>query len=49
MSKHTDFSRVFIDRPKLDESSTQRLAQISVPVTDGGTVIGAITVGVTMR
>ena len=40
---------VFIDRPKLDESSTQRLAQISVPVTDGGTVIGAITVGVTMR
>ncbi len=36
---------VFIDRPRLDESSAQRLAQISVPVTDNGKAIGAITIG----
>ncbi len=37
---------VFIDRPKFDDSSAQRLAQISVPVLDEGLAIGAITVGV---
>lgn len=37
---------VFIDRPKFDDSSAQRLAQISVPVLDKGVAIGAITVGV---
>lgn len=40
---------VFIDRPKFDDSSAQRLAQISVPVMDGGVAIGAITVGVTIE
>jgi hypothetical protein len=39
---------VFIDRPKLDESAAQRLAQISVPITDQGQVIGALTVGITI-
>ncbi|HEV7767329.1 MAG TPA: hypothetical protein VGQ76_20170, partial [Thermoanaerobaculia bacterium] len=37
---------VFIDRPKFDDSSSQRLAQISVPVLDKGIAIGTITVGV---
>lgn len=37
---------VYIDRPKFDDSSEQRLAQISVPVIDKGAAIGAITVGV---
>jgi hypothetical protein len=36
----------FIDRPRFDESSSQRLAQISVPVFDKDKVIGAITIGV---
>lgn len=40
---------VFIDRPKFDDSSAQRLAQISVPVMDGDVAIGAITVGVTIE
>jgi len=40
---------VFIDRPKMDESSAQRLAQISVPVVANGIAIGAITIGVTIR
>lgn len=40
---------VFIDRPKFDDSSAQRLAQISVPVLDGGAAIGAITVGVSVE
>lgn len=39
---------VFIDRPKFDDSSAQRLAQISVPVLDKGVAIGAITVGVSV-
>ena len=39
---------VFIDRPKFDDSSAQRLAQISVPVLDKGVAIGAITVGVSL-
>ena len=37
---------VFIDRPRYDESAQTPLAQISVPVMEGGKVIGAITVGV---
>jgi hypothetical protein len=40
---------VFIDRPKFDDSSAQRLAQISVPVLDGDSAIGAITVGVAVE
>lgn len=36
---------VFIDRPRYDESAQMPLAQISVPVMDGGKAIGAITVG----
>ncbi len=40
---------VFIDRPKFDDSSSQRLAQISVPVMDGAVAIGAITVGVSIE
>lgn len=37
---------VFIDRPRFDDSAQTPLAQISVPVMDGGKAIGAITVGV---
>lgn len=37
---------VFIDRPRLDESAGQRLAQISLPILSSGKVVGAITVGV---
>jgi hypothetical protein len=37
---------VFIDRPRFDDSAKAPLAQISVPVLDGGKAIGAITVGV---
>jgi hypothetical protein len=40
---------VFIDRPKLDDSSAQRLAQVSVPVLEKGTAIGVITVGVAVE
>jgi hypothetical protein len=39
---------IFIDRPKFDDSSSQRLAQISVPVLDNGAAIGAITIGVSV-
>ncbi|MBV9496974.1 MAG: PDC sensor domain-containing protein [Acidobacteria bacterium] len=37
---------VFIDRPRYDDSAKAPLAQISVPVMDGGKAVGAITVGV---
>ena len=38
---------VFIDRPRMDESAKEHLAQISLPIRDAaGHVIGAITVGV---
>lgn len=37
---------VFIDRPKLDDSAKARLAQISLPVMDGGKTVGVLTVGV---
>ena len=40
---------VFIDRPKLDESAGERIAQISVPVMDGDAAIGVITVGVVVE
>lgn len=36
---------VFIDRPRYDDSAKAPLAQVSVPVLDGGKAIGAITVG----
>jgi hypothetical protein len=36
----------FIDRPRLDDSAKERLAQISLPVTAGGKVAGVLTVGV---
>lgn len=37
---------VFIDKVKFDESSQAYLVQVSVPVKDGGLVIGTITAGV---
>lgn len=38
---------VFIDRPRMDESAKEHLAQISLPIKDAaGKVIGAMTVGV---
>ncbi|HWW59768.1 MAG TPA: hypothetical protein VN181_00240 [Thermoanaerobaculia bacterium] len=37
---------VFIDRPRLDASAKAHLAQISLPIMDGGKAIGTITVGV---
>lgn len=37
---------VFIDRPRLDASAKANLAQISLPIMDGGKAIGTITVGV---
>ena len=40
---------VYIDRPKFDESAKARIAQISVPVVDGGKAIGAVTVGVVIE
>jgi hypothetical protein len=39
---------VFIDRPRFDDSSAQRLAQISIPVLDNGAAIGAVTVGISI-
>ena len=36
----------FVDTPRLDESAAEQLAQISLPVRDGESVIGALTVGV---
>ncbi len=37
---------VFVDNVEFDDSSQTYLSQVSVPVTDGGTVIGAITFGI---
>src|SRR5262245_60088615 len=34
----------FVDKPKFDDSSQAYSVQVSVPVSDGGKVIGAITV-----
>jgi hypothetical protein len=41
--------KAFIDRPRLDDSAKSRLAQISLPIVDGGKTIGVITVGVRMK
>lgn len=41
--------KTFIDRPRLDNSAQSRLAQISLPIVDGGRTIGVITVGVSMN
>jgi hypothetical protein len=38
----------FIDRLKFDDSAKQNLAQVSVPIMDGGHAIGVITAGVTI-
>jgi hypothetical protein len=37
---------VFVDNVEFDDSSQTYLSQVSVPVKDGGTVIGAITFGI---
>ena len=37
---------LFIDRPRLDDSAKERLAQISLPMTADGEVVGVLTVGV---
>jgi len=37
---------VFVDNIKFDESSQTYLSQVSVPVKDGGQVIGAVTIGI---
>jgi len=37
---------VFIDRPRHDDSAKERLAQISLPLTADGKVIGVLTVGI---
>ena len=37
---------VFIDDVEFDDSTQAYLVQISVPVKDGGNVIGAITFGI---
>jgi C4-dicarboxylate-specific signal transduction histidine kinase len=36
----------FVDRPKLDESTNVRMAQISLPINAGAKIVGVITVGV---
>lgn len=38
--------KVFIDRPRFDESAKATLATISLPIRDGEKTIGVITVGV---
>lgn len=38
--------RTFIDVPRFDASANATLVQISVPVKDGSTTVGAMTVGV---
>ena len=38
----------FIDKPKFDDSSQTYSVQVSVPVSDGKAVIGALTVGLAM-
>jgi C4-dicarboxylate-specific signal transduction histidine kinase len=36
----------FVDRPKLDDSTNIRMAQISIAINDGSKIIGVITVGI---
>ncbi|WP_374357894.1 hypothetical protein [Chitinimonas sp.] len=38
--------KVYLARPKVDESTKEKLSQISVPVRDGTNTIGTLTVGV---
>jgi hypothetical protein len=38
--------RVFIDRPRFDESAKATLGTISVPMMDGDRTIGVVTIGV---
>jgi len=38
--------QLFVDEVEFDDSSQKYLSQVSVPVKDGGTVIGAITFGI---
>jgi len=45
-SYNNGIGATFIDKAAFDASAQETLAQISFPVRDGGTVIGAITVGV---
>jgi hypothetical protein len=41
---------VFIDRPRMDESAKEHLAQISLPIRDAaGHTIGAMTVGIVIE
>ena len=41
---------VFIDRPRMDDSAKEHLAQISLPIHDAaGHVIGAMTVGIKLE
>ena len=37
---------IFVDEVKFDDSSQSYLVQVSVPVKDGDTAIGAITIGI---
>ena len=37
---------MFVDKVKFDDSTQAYLVQVSVPVKDGNTVIGAITFGI---
>jgi hypothetical protein len=39
----------FVDQPRYDTSAKAILVQVSVPIRDGGTVIGALTVGVNAK
>jgi hypothetical protein len=38
--------KAFIDRPRMDDSAKLHLAQVSLPVADGGKTIGVLTVGI---
>jgi len=41
---------VFIDRPRMDDSAKEHLAQVSLPIRDAsGKVIGAMTVGIKLN
>lgn len=40
---------VFIAKPKTDDSTKEVLSQVSVPVKDGSTVIGTLTLGVAVN
>lgn len=40
---------IFVDKVKFDESTQSYIAQISVPVMDGGKAVGAVTFGVNVE